>query len=39
MDDEGWATIEKAAELAGVTVSEWIRERLMKAAKRESRAS
>ena len=39
MDDEAWASVERAAEMAGVTVSEWIRERLLKAVKRESRAS
>jgi predicted HicB family RNase H-like nuclease len=38
MDDEAWAAVEEAAERAGVTVSEWIRDRLGKAVKRESRA-
>lgn len=38
MDDEGWAMVEQSAQRAGVTMSDWIRERLLKAAKREARA-
>ncbi len=38
MDDDGWAQVEQAAQRAGVTMSDWIRERLLKAAKREARA-
>lgn len=37
MDDEGWSLVEQAAERAGVTISDWIRERLIKAAKREAK--
>ena len=37
MDDEGWGRVEAAAEAAGITVSEWIRDRLTKAAKREAK--
>jgi len=36
MDDDGWATVEKAAQNAGVTTSEWIRECLLKAARRSA---
>jgi predicted HicB family RNase H-like nuclease len=39
MDDESWALIEQAAQRAGVTISDWIRERLTKAAKREARSA
>ncbi len=35
VDDETWAIIEQAAETAGLTVSEWMRDRLTKAANRE----
>jgi uncharacterized protein (DUF1778 family) len=38
MDDDSWALVEQAAQRAGVTISDWIRERLLKAAKREARA-
>lgn len=38
MDDEAWGLVEQAAERAGVTISDWIRERLIKAAKRESKS-
>jgi hypothetical protein len=38
MNDDSWSLVEDAAERAGVTISDWIRERLIKAAKREARA-
>ncbi|MEX0677358.1 MAG: hypothetical protein WD063_09800 [Pirellulales bacterium] len=34
MDDDGWNTIEQAARAAGLTTSEWVRECLLRAAKR-----
>ena len=34
MDDEGWEAVERAAHIAGVTTSEWIRECLLRAPKR-----
>ncbi len=34
MDDADWALVEQAAQVAGLSVSEWIRERLLTAAKR-----
>jgi len=39
MDDDSWAMIEQAAQRAGVTISDWIREKLSRAAKRETRPS
>lgn len=39
MDDDGWARIERAAALSGVSVSEWIRDKLIRASKREAGAS
>jgi len=37
MDDEGWALIEQAAKADGLTVSDFVRETLLKAAKRRIR--
>ena len=37
MDDESWGRIEEAAGAAGLTVSEWIRGKLLGAAKREAK--
>ena len=37
MDDESWALVEQAAQTAGITVSEWVRDKLLRAAKREAR--
>jgi len=37
MDGEAWSLVEQAAKRTGITVSEWIRDRLTKAAKRESK--
>jgi len=37
MDDEGWEAIEKAARSAGVTTSEWVRDCLLRAAKRSAK--
>ncbi len=37
VDDEAWAEIVSAAERAGLTASDWMRDRLAKAAKREAR--
>jgi len=37
MDDESWAAIEQAAAKSDKTVSAWIRDCLLKAAKRESK--
>jgi hypothetical protein len=37
MDDDGWAVIEAAARSAGVTTSEWVRECLLKAARRAAK--
>ena len=37
MDDDSWALVEESAQRAGVTVSDWVREKLLKAAKREAR--
>lgn len=37
IDDESWTNIVAAAERAGITASEWIRDRLAKAARREAR--
>jgi hypothetical protein len=34
MSDDDWARVENAAVLAGVNVSEWVRECLLKAARR-----
>jgi hypothetical protein len=34
MDDKGWATVEAAAQAAGVTTSEWVRDTLLRVAKR-----
>lgn len=37
MDDAGWAAIEQAAASRGQTISEFVRETLLRAAKRESK--
>jgi predicted HicB family RNase H-like nuclease len=34
MSDDDWARVEGAAESAGVSVSEWVRECLLRAARR-----
>lgn len=34
MDDDGWQAVEEAAEAAGVTTSEWVRDCLLRAVKR-----
>lgn len=37
MDDDDWATVEQAAQAAEVSVSEWVRECLLRAAKRSTK--
>jgi hypothetical protein len=39
MDDDGWAAIELAARTAGVTTSEWVRDCLLKSARRVAKAN
>jgi len=37
MDDNDWTAVERAAQAAGVTTSEWVRGCLLRAAKRSTK--
>jgi hypothetical protein len=39
MDDESWAIVERAAKAGGTTVSDFVRETLLRAAKRKGAAN
>jgi predicted HicB family RNase H-like nuclease len=39
ISDDDWAVIEAAARSAGVSTSEWVRECLLKAARRNAKAN